>query len=90
MFLLKFHVDGKAYLLHDGKQFIGTEKKGDIGPVRIENLAKSLSVGGFETIETSKYNLEQMIGGVPYPITSFNGGLIPVKGVQIVNENWVE
>lgn len=84
MFLLKFNHDGKEWFLHNGVNFEGGNSKQEAEKSVMAHTAKSVSIGGFEIVEMSVAELSKAIGGVPYSIISFSGGLIPFSAVQIV------
>lgn len=85
MFLLKFNVDGKQMLLHDGdNSFVGGNSKIEAELTSVNNIAKGISVGGFEIVEMTVEQLSSAIGGVPYHIMSVTGGLLPFSGVEIL------
>jgi hypothetical protein len=87
MFLLRFKHDGKKYFLHSGEQFIGAETKLEAHLESVNHTGKAIGVGGFDVVEVDVKTLLDMIGGVPYSVIRFSGGLgIPFCAVEIVNE----
>ena len=84
MYLLKFSRNGKNYLYHNGN-FVGGNTEEDAHRSAVANTAKSLSVGGFDIVEVkTTEELGRMVGGVPFKIISFSGGLLPFEGVEII------
>jgi hypothetical protein len=85
MFLLKFKHEGSDWLLHNGaNSFEGGNSRIECDICLRHHTAKSISIGGFEIVEMSVDELSKAIGGVPYKIISFSGGLIPFSAVKIV------
>jgi hypothetical protein len=87
MFLLKFGHENKQYFLHNGTQFMGGENESQARQTAIENTAKAISVGMFDITEVkTPEELSKLIGGVPYKITDFHGGLgISFMGVEVMS-----
>ena len=78
MFLLKFKLHGKEYLLHngEGESFVGAMTEDTAHVISSQNVGKAIGVGGFEIVEVKdSEELSNMIGGVPYSIISVSGGL---------------
>jgi hypothetical protein len=87
MFLLKFKHDEKFWFLYRHNSFVGGITEEDAHNESILNMAKGLSVGGFDIVEMNYDELEKAIGGVPYKIIDFVGGFIPFEGVEIKSWN---
>ena len=89
MFLLKFKHDDKDWFLHGGENlgFMGSYEKEQAHAVAINNTGKSIGIGGFTITEVkSQDELSKLIGGIPFSIIHFSGGLgIPFWGVEIKN-----
>ena len=87
MYLLQFTHEKKNYFLHDGETFIGGNSENEARIAIHNNTGKSISIGGFDIVKMSVDELSTIIGGVPYPIINFSGGLgIPFCGVEILGE----
>ena len=87
MYLLQFTHSNKSYFLHDGETFIGGNTESEAKTAIIRNTGKSISIGGFDIVKMTTEELLKSIGGIPYSIINFSGGLgIPFCGVEILVE----
>lgn len=85
LYVLEFNHLGKKYLLHNGTQFIGGECEEEAHMSSLSNIYSGISIGGFSVIGVTEDELVEMIGGIPYKIISFESGLVPFYGVEILN-----
>lgn len=89
LYLLQFKVGDKYYLLHDGESvFIGGENIEDAREGYRDNIAKAISISGFDIVkfESSEELLNAIGGKIPYHIINIKGGLIPFYGVEILKK----
>lgn len=87
MFLIGFVHKGAQYLFYRNG-FVGGEYEDAAKAIR-QHTGKSVAVGGFDKVHVKdKAALEELVGGTPFRIINFNGGLgIPFEAVPCVKES---
>lgn len=90
MIVLCFTVNGRKYLLHDGKEFQGGNSMLRAEQTALENSSVAVCVGGFQYLEVTKDHLAFLLG-IPienpvYSISQFSGGIVPFFGVEVVEK----
>lgn len=82
-YFLTFKQNDKKYFLYDGDSFVAGSTDEKAHHLAALNTGISLSVRGFDIVPLDVEQLGKAVGGVPFKVMHFSGGMgKPFEGVE--------